>query len=136
MTTSGLLLKTFAVAAILMVTGSGPQSKVITPPWATAFTTAWLVQLAGVPLPMTVSGSELSSAAAAGGIAAVPSGLPGSGWAGVTRVTPMTLARNPAVSPRVIARSGQYLPSPQPTARFAVASRLMADANCVLGLTS
>ena len=52
-TTSGLSLNTFAVAAILIVTGFGPQSKVMTPPLATALTTAAEVQLAGVPLPIT-----------------------------------------------------------------------------------
>ena len=35
-----------------MVTGSGPQSKVMMPPAATAATTAAEVQLAGVPLPI------------------------------------------------------------------------------------
>ena len=136
MTTSGLLLNTRAVAAILIVTGSGPQSNVITPPAATALTTACEVQLAGVPRPTTWSGLELSAGPAPAGMEAVPPGLPGSGWAGVTRVTPMTFARKPAVSPRVMARPGQYLPSPQPTARPAVASRLMAVANRVLVLTS
>ncbi|MEZ5297282.1 MAG: hypothetical protein R2697_13680 [Ilumatobacteraceae bacterium] len=47
------MLNTLAVACIVMVTGSGPQSKVITPPAATAFTTACDVQLAGVPVPIT-----------------------------------------------------------------------------------
>ena len=44
-----------------MVTGSGPQSKVMTPPRATAATTASEVQLAGVPLPITGSGAEVST---------------------------------------------------------------------------
>ncbi len=65
MTTSGLSLKTFAVAFIAMVTGFGPQSKVMTPPWATAFTTAAEVQLPGVPVPTTWSGSEVSTGRAA-----------------------------------------------------------------------
>ena len=39
-----------------MVTGSGPQSKVMTPPVATAATNASPVQLAGVPVPTTVVG--------------------------------------------------------------------------------
>jgi hypothetical protein len=38
-----------AVTCITIVTGAGPQSKVITPPLATAATTAPDVQLAGVP---------------------------------------------------------------------------------------
>jgi hypothetical protein len=36
-----------------MVTRPGPQSKVMTPPRATALTTARDVQLADVPVPMT-----------------------------------------------------------------------------------
>jgi hypothetical protein len=36
-----------------IVTGFGPQENVITPPDATASTTAWDVQLAGVPFPIT-----------------------------------------------------------------------------------
>ena len=53
MTRSGLSLNTLAVALILIVTGFGPQLKVITPPLATAATTACEVQLSGVPLPTT-----------------------------------------------------------------------------------
>ena len=76
MMTSGRLLKTRAVAAILMVTGAGPQLNVITPPAATAFTTAAEVQLAGVPLPTTWSGEDASASPASGGTGAVPDGLP------------------------------------------------------------
>ena len=54
----------------------------------------------------------------------------------MTRVTPMTLARNDAVSARVIARPGQNRPSPQPTASLAVARRLIAVENRVLARTS
>ena len=46
-TTIGEVLTTFAVVVITMVTGSGPQLKVMTPPSATASTTACDVQLAG-----------------------------------------------------------------------------------------
>src|ERR1022692_5047952 len=53
MTTCALVLRTLAVACITIVTGDGPQEKVITPPLATALTTAAEVQLAGVPVPMT-----------------------------------------------------------------------------------
>ena len=53
MTRSGLSLNTLAVALILIVTGLGPQLKAITPPLATAATTACEVQLSGVPLPTT-----------------------------------------------------------------------------------
>src|SRR6478752_7551067 len=75
-TTSGLaMLWTFAVSVIVIVTGLGPQLKVMMPPRATADTTASEVQLAGVPLPMTRVGCEVSAAPA--GTTAVPSGLPG-----------------------------------------------------------
>jgi hypothetical protein len=63
-----------------MVIGAGPQENVITPPAATAVTTACDVQLPGVPLPMTLVGFEMSSALASAGIAAFPAGLPN--WAG------------------------------------------------------
>ena len=67
-----------AVAVITIVTGSGPQLKVITPPAATAATTACDVQLAGVPLPITRSGCDVSAGAASGG-SGTPPGLPGRG---------------------------------------------------------
>src|ERR1022692_4039769 len=56
--TRALVLRTLAVAVIVMVTGSGPQEKVIMPPAATAATTACDVQLAAVPSPMTRAGTE------------------------------------------------------------------------------
>ena len=59
----------FAVAAIKMVTGFGPQLKVITPPLATAATKAAEVQLAGVPVPTTVVGLATLAGCAAAGIA-------------------------------------------------------------------
>src|SRR5438046_1596990 len=71
-----LSLKTLAVEVSTMVVGSGPQSKVITPPAATAATKASPVQLAGVPVPITVVGLETSSAWASGGIGSWPSGFP------------------------------------------------------------
>jgi hypothetical protein len=55
-----------------MVTGLGPQEKVISPPAATAATTAWDVQLAAVPFPMTVVGSVASRRTLAGDSLAVP----------------------------------------------------------------
>nr|WP_238434858.1 MULTISPECIES: hypothetical protein [unclassified Frankia] len=67
---------TLAVAVIVMVTGFGPQLKVMTPPAATAATTAAEVQLAGVPLPTTRVGCEVSTVAAVAGTAALPAGLP------------------------------------------------------------
>jgi hypothetical protein len=59
-----------------ITTGSGPHANVMTPPLATAATTAAEVQLSAVPLPTTVVGCEVSTACAAAGTAAWPSGLP------------------------------------------------------------
>jgi hypothetical protein len=59
-----------------MVTGSGPQAKVITPPAATAATTAAEVQLAAEPSPITLVGWLVSAACASAGTAARPAGLP------------------------------------------------------------
>jgi hypothetical protein len=70
------VLRTFAVARIVIVTGRGPQEKVITPPALTAATTALDVQLAAVPWPTTRVGCEVSAARAAGGTKAWPAGLP------------------------------------------------------------
>jgi hypothetical protein len=72
-------LRTSAVASIVIVTGRGPQENVITPPAATAATTACEVQLAGVPLPMTWSGWLVLTGRAAGGTYAWPAGLPAAG---------------------------------------------------------
>src|SRR6266513_2069387 len=72
-------LNTFAVRLRTIVTGAGPQSKVMTPPLATAATKASPVQLAGVPEPTTVRGLEMSSARASAGTAQVPAGLPAGG---------------------------------------------------------
>jgi hypothetical protein len=49
MTTFGCLLTTFAVLVIVIVTGLAPHLNVITPPAATAATTAADVQLDAVP---------------------------------------------------------------------------------------
>src|SRR5262245_51175676 len=72
-------LKIFAVASIVMITGSFPQSNVMMPPPATAATTAALVQLAAVPSPTTVVGDDTSASSASGGTAQLPSGLPAGG---------------------------------------------------------
>jgi hypothetical protein len=56
-----------AVAAIVIVTGAGPQSKVMIPPAATALTTAAEVQLAFVPAPTTRVGCEVSTGPASAG---------------------------------------------------------------------
>src|SRR5690349_12195016 len=103
-TTSGpWSLRTLAVAFMAIVTGAGPQSKVITPPAATAVTTAADVQLAGVPLPTTRSGRRVSTARASAGTEAPPPGLPGLGRAfgvfdgrGVGLVLGLRLAAGPA----------------------------------------
>lgn len=60
----------------MIVTGRGPQENVITPPAATAATTAFDVQLAAVPVPTTRVGCEVSTARATAGTSAWPSGLP------------------------------------------------------------
>ncbi|MEU8814622.1 hypothetical protein [Actinoplanes sp. NPDC048796] len=64
---------------MVMVTGSGPQSNVMTPPRATALTTAAEVQLAGVPSPIVRSGLLVSTARASAGTLAPPDELPGLG---------------------------------------------------------
>src|SRR6185436_10027129 len=74
-----LSLKTFAVDVSTIVTGSGPQSNVMTPPSATAATNASPVQLAGVPVPTTVVGDDTFSGCASGGIVACPSAQPAGG---------------------------------------------------------
>src|ERR1700759_5653269 len=80
-TTWWLVFTTLAVAVMVIVTGLGPQSKVIRPPAATACTTAAEVQPAGLPLPTTWSGRLVSTAWAAAGTAAFPPGLPAAGGA-------------------------------------------------------
>ena len=61
------MFRTRAVAVIVMVTGSGPQSKVMIPPRATARTTAADVQPAGLPVPITWSGRAVPAARPAAG---------------------------------------------------------------------
>src|ERR1700677_3573264 len=75
-TTWWLVLTTLAVAVIVIVTGLGPQLKVMMPPSATACTTAADVQPASEPSPITWSGSLESTARPAAGTVACPSGLP------------------------------------------------------------
>ena len=77
-TTTGEVLTTLAVSVMTMVTGSGPQSNVITPPCATASTTACDVHVAGVPAPITTSGCDVSTARASSGNG-TPAGFPGRG---------------------------------------------------------
>src|SRR5688500_12884254 len=79
-TTSGpWSLRTLAVAFMAIVTGDGPQSKVITPPAASAVATAAAVQPAGGPVPRTRSGLRVAAALASAGTEAAASGLPGLG---------------------------------------------------------
>src|SRR5215831_7072758 len=78
-TTRRLVLRTSAVASIVIVTGRAPQLKVITPPAATAATTACEVQLAGVPSPMTWSGWLVLTGRPAAGTNAWPAGFPAAG---------------------------------------------------------
>src|ERR1700679_4080831 len=66
-TTRWLVFTTLAVAVILIVTGFGPQSKVMTPPSATALTTPADVRPAGVPRPITWFGWLVLTARAAVG---------------------------------------------------------------------
>jgi hypothetical protein len=67
------------VAAIVIVSGSAPQLNVTTPPLATAATTAAEVQLAGVPLPMTVVGAATLLNWPPAGTEHEPAGLPAMG---------------------------------------------------------
>jgi hypothetical protein len=62
-----LVFTTLAVPVIVIVTGLGPQLKVMMPPLATALTTAADVQLAGLPVPMTWWGPLVLAARPAGG---------------------------------------------------------------------
>jgi len=66
-TTERRVLITRTVVVITIVTGLGPQLKVIMPPAATSRTTAADVQLAGLPLPITWSGCLVLTARPAGG---------------------------------------------------------------------
>src|SRR3954463_4544782 len=78
-TTWLFLLRTLAVALMVIVTGFGPQLKVMMPPAATALTTAAEVQLAAVPVPTVRVGWLVSTGRAAAGTVACPFGLPGFG---------------------------------------------------------
>ena len=66
MTTSGRSLNTLAVAAIVIVTGSGPQSKRDDAALGDGGDDRRDVQLAGVPLPTTRSGVDVSTSPALG----------------------------------------------------------------------
>ena len=94
------------------------------------------MQLIGVPVPTTWSGTLVSAAPAPDGIAAVPAGLPGTGCLAVTRVIDRARCRNPAVSARVIECVGQNLWLAQLIATPAATRRLIELANDVLAWTS
>src|ERR1700733_2973858 len=66
-TTRALVLRTLAVALILIVTGRGPHEKRMTPPARTAAITAADVQPAEVPCPTTWSGCDVSTGPPAAG---------------------------------------------------------------------
>jgi len=100
------VLTTLAVASSVIVTGAAPQANVTIPPAATAATTAADVQLAGLPVPTTRVGCEVSTARASAGTLACPAGVPavpppvpppGAGAAG--RVTVVVAVRGGAVVP-------------------------------------
>jgi hypothetical protein len=61
------MIGSWSVAVTAIVTGSAPQSNVITPPLLTALASAANVQLSGVPVPTTVSGVDVSTGIAAAG---------------------------------------------------------------------
>src|SRR5262245_40074782 len=95
-----LSLKTFAGVVRTIVTGSGPQLNVMTPPLATAATNASAVQLAALPIPITVVGEHRLSAWPAAGIVAMPPGQPAGG------------------------SSFRFVPSREPAASFELAASL------------
>jgi hypothetical protein len=68
----------FMVAVIAIVAGAVPQSKVMMPAFVTAALKAANVQLAGVPVPTTVVGLDVSTGMPAAGTPAVhePFGFP------------------------------------------------------------
>jgi hypothetical protein len=99
MTTGPVSLKTLAVAASVMVVGTAPQSNVMTPPLATAAMNASEVQLAGVPVPITVRGLAMLSAWASAGTAHLPAGFPAGGSVSGPVVGPPLVA--PLVPPDV-----------------------------------
>src|SRR3954454_8358790 len=74
-----LVLRTLAVAVMVIVTGAGPQSNVMIPPAATALTTAAEVRLDGVPWPITWSALLVSTPRASAGTLPCPFGFPGRG---------------------------------------------------------
>src|SRR5262245_45742429 len=140
----GLVLRTFAVAFMVIVTGAGPQWNVTIPPAATAATTASEVQLAGVPAPITRVGWEVSTGRASAGTAACPFGLPkvgggvdagglveGSGAGGVLPPKP---ARALGAGPPLAADRAGPSP-PQPPRQAAVAAASTAAISCRRGRT-
>lgn len=105
MTMSGpVLLKTLAGLFNVMVCGALPQLNVMMPPAATAVMNASAVQDAGVPVPTTRVGDDVSSACASGGTAQFPSGLPAAGADPLELVdAPLVLALEEPGAPLLLA---------------------------------
>src|ERR1700742_3705891 len=123
-TTRRLVLTTFAVRFISIRTGSGPQRKRMSPPRATARTTAREVQLPGVPLPTQRSGREVFTARASRGTSTGPGAR-----ASITASPPITRRgydrdrdRHPAAVPAAVPRRGprRVRRLPQPPGRGAL----------------
>jgi hypothetical protein len=114
---------------MVIVTGFGPQLKVMMPPLATARTTAAEVQPAGDPLPMTWFGCLVLTARPAAGTVALPDGLPyraGAGADGLGDGTGVIVAAGVGVVARA---AGCPAASASVEARAALCAR---DTACVL----
>src|SRR4051812_30650794 len=100
MTTRLLVLTTFAVDLIAMVTGRRPQRNLMTPPLATARTTARDVQLRAVPCPTMRVARALTARPAAGTATrgAVPAAPAGTGRASARSGRPTRAASRAARS--------------------------------------
>src|SRR3954470_11081794 len=104
-TTRRLVLTTLAVSFITILALPRPQRKRMTPPLATARTTARDVQLRAVPWPTQRSGCEVLTARASGG-----TGTAAAAVAGAARRAPQMVMRarrieRPAYAPAAYARS-------------------------------
>src|SRR3954453_12838696 len=99
-TTRRLVLTTLAVAFITILTLPGPQRKRITPPFATARTTAREVQLRAVPWPTQRSGCEVLTARASGGTGTAAAAVAGATRRAAQMVVRPTRIEPPAYAPR------------------------------------
>nr|WP_199853618.1 hypothetical protein [Plantactinospora sp. BC1] len=120
----------------------------MTPPLATAATTASEVQLAGVPVPITRVGFAVFTARASAGTLARPFGLPGRGSAGAGRPEadgravgePVGEADGGGVAEPVPAAAGAHCGSagrsagdePQPARPTAATSAVVISADMIL----